>query len=213
MRSDSLKVVIKNCNRNIDTNLTAKSVKYFLPNSEIYLFNIYKYEIDYNNLDIELYKEIVDIKTKYILGHGFSSENNGLYYTEGFNLIFDYFKDYNDKLLILDENHFFTNGNTLKEIIENVFDIASPSWYGGDGDIKIYNASIICFNPQKVKNFFPLPEIKMFIEDLLKKYLYSDENLNFYLIKNRKFTDYFGDGVYTNKHTEMYDMMKKNNII
>lgn len=211
-----MKIAIKNFLRNEDSNLTALSVKHFIPDAEIYLFNLNKGNINHDNLTINLYKDIIDIQTKYLLGQGFRSHNNGFYYAEGFNIIHNYFKDLDDKLLILDENHFFTNGNTLKEIQENDFDIAGGVWCSDNNETIMNNnnnASCICINPYKIKHLFPLPEIKEYIEDLLSNYLFIDNNLKYYIIKNRFFTNYFDDGMYTNDVNDMKNMMKINNII
>lgn len=199
---------IKNFNRNEASNLVAISIKHFIPDAEIYLFNLYVDDINLNDIDINLFKKIESFQTKYILGDGCYSPNNGFYYTEGFNIILDYFKDRDDKLLILDENHFFTNGNTLNELINNNFDVASSIW-GEMGP----NASCICLDIQKTKNLFPLPEKKSFIENILQEQLMNKKNLIYYNITNRQSEWYHNDGVWTNDVNVMKTMLKTCNII
>lgn len=208
-------VVIKNFKRNEASTLVAKSVKYFLPDVDIYLLNLYKDEINLEYIEKELFKDIFNYETKYVLGPGEYSPNNGYYYSEAFNLIYEKFKNYNDKLLILDENHYFTNGSTLKEITENDFDIAWAYWCIDYGEY--VNASIFCMNPSKMISF-PIPEIYMPIETLLKIYIMEKHNhLVKYELKNRNCNNYFGDGYYTNDLDKMKSDMchiinKKNKL-
>jgi hypothetical protein len=204
-----MKIAIKNFNRNEASNLVAISVKHFIPDAEIYLFNLYKDVINLDELDINLFEKIESFQTKYILGRGDNSPNNGYYYTEGFNIIHNYFQNLNDKLLILDENHFFTNGNTLKELLSNDFDVASGLWQQGN----IRNASCLCINPLKTKHLFPLPEIKEYIEIILRDYFFKDKTLISYDIKNRQGEYYHNDGVWTNDVNIMKTMLKTYNII
>jgi hypothetical protein len=202
-------VVIKNFMRNVDCNLVALSVKYFLPESKIYLLNFYNNEINHDNLQLNLYYEILDVETKYVLGPGYKSRNNGYYYTEALNITQKYFNNIDEKLLFLDENHFFTNGETLKEITENNFDIAYCYWNNN-----MPNASCLCINPFKISFLFPLPEYEEYIEEILKKFLIDiDSKITYYLIKNRNFVNYFNDGCYTNDTDEMRKMMIENGII
>lgn len=199
-------VAIKNFKRNEASTLVAKSVKYFLPNIDIYLFNLYKDEINLDKIEKDLFKDIFNYETKYVLGPGEFSPNNGFYYSEAYNLIYDKFKDYNGKLLILDENHYFTNGNTLKELTDNEFDIAWAFWCIDMGEY--VNASIFCMNPSKMISF-PIPEIYMGIETLLKTYVMEKHNhLIKYELKNRNCDNYFGDGSYTNNLDKMKSDMK-----
>jgi hypothetical protein len=232
-------ICIKNFERNESSNLVAISVKHFIPDAKIYLFNFYdeRKNINVDYLDQNLYQDIVNIPTKYLLGQILTNcsnaRNNGLYYTEGFNLMYKYFQDYNGKLLMLDDNHFFTNGNTLKEILDNDFDIAW-AFFGGtppklNGDYLIIphksmgniccggyiNASILCINPIKFKNLnvFPLPEYREYIETILTEKLIDNNNLVKYQIKSRYDGDYSNDGIYSNNAEEMKQMMMEYNIL
>lgn len=237
LNNKKLAVCIKNFERNDSSNLVALSVKHFIPDANIYLFNFYDYRkgINLNGLDEDLFIDIINIPSKYLLGQLTTDcQNgriNGLYYTEYFNLAYKYFQNYDSKLLLLDDNHFFTNGNTLNEIINNNFDIAWAIYSGAppklNGDYiniphkKIINsecggyvnASILCINPIKFKNIFPLPEIVEYIEIILTDNLLNNNDLINYQLKNRYDDDYFDDGIHTNNYEEMKKMMIENDIL
>lgn len=233
LNPNNITICIKNFERNESANLVAISVKHFIPNAKIYLFNFYdeRKNINIEQLEQTLYQDIINIPSKYVLGQLNSdcsnARNNGLYYTEYYNLVYKYFQNLNGKVLLLDDNHFFTNGNTLKEILDNNFDIAW-AFYSGvppklNGEyltlshrslIEVYcggyvNGSILCINPIKFKNLniFPLPEYREYIETILTEKLINNNNLVKYQIKNRYDGDYFNDGIYTNDPNEMKHMM------
>ena len=78
--------------------------------------------------------------------------------------------------------------------------------YKMNGDLNgTINASILCINPIKCKNIFPLNEIRDNIEPLLHDSIIKDDNLKIYELKNRYNRNYFDDGVDTND----IDVMKK----
>lgn len=237
LNPNNITICIKNFERNESSNLVAISVKHFIPNAKIYLFNFYdeRKDINIEHLDQNLYQDIINIPSKYVLGQLNSdcsnARNNGLYYTEYYNLVYKYFQNLNSKVLLLDDNHFFTNGNTLKEILDNDFDIAW-TFYSGvppklNGEYltlphkslkEVYcggyvNGSILCINPIKLKNIFPLPEYREYIEIILTEKLINNNNLVKYQIKNRYDGDYFNDGIYTNDSKEMKHMMIEYGIL
>jgi len=235
IKTEKINVAIKNFKRNFSSNLVALSVKHFIPDANIFLFNFYdeRDKINLNDINENIFTDIINLPSKYLLGQllisSENARNNGLYYTESFNLIYKYFQNFDGKLLILDENHFFTNGSTLREILDNEFDIAyafysgvPPSlngkyqtlshrelpcvWCGG-----FVNASILCLNPDKFKNIFPLKEEREYIEIILTDSLLNNDLVK-YQIKNRYDGDYFDDGIATNSDEIMLEKMLENNI-
>ena len=116
-----------------------------------------------------------------------------------------------------DEDHYFTNGETLKELNNNNWDFAyaqygkQPSWI---------NASILGFIPSKYSSVFPLPEctkvysdyyVERHLSDVLFKKI--DPSLKKYLIRNRKTSNYMGDGQYTNSSDVIEQHLKEAGII
>ena len=223
-------VCFRNFFRNKMVNLSAKSVRHFLPEAEIYCFSLYKEsESDYNSQEPLLdYITEFKFKTKYINSvnsnqdgapgetSGYGHPDNGKYFTEGYNLIFNKFKDLNAKVLILAEDHFFTTGKVLSEIVNEDYDIAiASSWdeYGANG-------SILCINPSKVKHAFPLPETNPLLgnNQCIERLLHLGLTVRIkekrvYRFKNRKWIDYCGDGIYTNSSKEMIEELTKAGII
>jgi hypothetical protein len=190
---------IKNFHKNKNSSLTAKSVKFFNKDYKIYLFNIYKESVDLSELEISLFEDIINFKAKYDFGSGVGNENNGFYFSEGINHIQNYFKDYDDKVVILDEDQFFTSGKVIKELEENNFEFAWAHWPSPIWNQRDVAGNILSFNPKKINHLFPIPEEKKYIEILLRENLLdkiSDEKV--YKIKNRNFTNYFDDGIFTN---------------
>jgi len=195
-------VCIKNYHKNRNSSLTARSVRHFLPDSKIYLFNIYE-TLSRENLDIDVFDGVFDFEAKYsgkIWGTGEGSPSNGLYFTEGINHIFDKFSSTAEKVLILDEDHFFTTGATLKELEENDYDFAWAYWFAPDPHPLDMSASILSFRPAKVSHVFPLPERVQFIETLLRTELHEKliNTCNLHKITTRDHGDYHGDGKFTN---------------
>jgi len=217
-------VCFRNFYRNKMVNLSAKSIKHFLPEASIYCVSLYKesYE-EYDNqepLDNYIYK--IAVQTKYVNKNpdavhdhvdttktsGYAHPDNGLWFSEGYNIIYNIFKDYNEPVVMISEDHFFTSGAVLREIVENEYDIAYAS---GDRDVNA-NGSLLVINPQKVNHLFPLPEVRLPIEALLEQHLVTQVS-NRYSIKHRKWIDYCGDGIYTNSSEDMIREMKAAGII
>lgn len=205
-------IVFKNFFRNDFVNLSAKSVRYFLPEVKIYCLSLFKNDIsEYDsyakiNVDQEFFK-----KTKYSnLGNGNNNSKNGLFFAEGFNYIFDIFQNIDDKILILAEDHFFTNGSTLKELINTDFDIAYANWHF----YAPIQASIFCFNPQKTKHFFPIDERPDWVEYVFEDaFLKKKTTEKFHLISTRDGANYMGDGKYTNDLEEIHNALRNVNIL
>jgi len=219
-----LTVCFRNFYRNKMVNLSAKSIKHFLPRANIHCVSLYKDTYDEYKDQEPLDNHIINIvaKTKYVNKNpdavhdhvdttktsGYAHPDNGLWFSEGYNIIFNIFKQYDEPVVMLSEDHFFTTGAVLREIVENSYDIAYAS---GDRDINA-NGSLLVINPQKVKHLFPLPEVRVPIESLLETHLVSRVE-NRYSIKHRKWIDYCGDGIYTNSSADMIREMKASGII
>jgi hypothetical protein len=204
---------IKNFHKNKNSSLTAKSIKYF-GDYKVFLFNIYLNKIDHTDIESSLFEQIVDIKGKYNFGSGAGSKNNGYYFAEGINLILEHFKNLDDKVVILDEDHYFSNGETIRELKENNFHLAWAYWpspYHHDDDMA---ANILAINPMLVSHLFPISEKAEYIEKTLREeVLYKIEKQNIYKIKNRNYNEYFGDGHFTNSVEEIEQCLKSRGII
>ena len=125
--------VIKNFFRTDFVNLTVKSIRHFVPNAKIVCLNLYKRRAnEYKNHSFFGINDLFYRRSKYDskgLG-GWGNDQNSLFFSEGYNYIYDYFKHIKKmKILILAEDHFFTNGQTIKEFIDQDFDIASGVWH------------------------------------------------------------------------------------
>lgn len=204
---------IKNFCKNKNCSLVAKSIKHF-GNYKIFLFNIYLNNINHEHLDTNLFENIIDVKGKYNLGSGMESKVNGFYFAEGINLIMHYFKELNDKIVILDEDHYFSNGNTIKELELNNYDLAWAHWPSPYGHPEDVAANILSVNPRSVKHLFPLPEKLEYIEKTLREELLSKiDQTKIYKIKNRNYINYFGDGHFTNNVDEIESSLKSAGIL
>lgn len=224
-----MKIVFKNYFRNKMVNLTKKSVKYFLPDSEFYAISLFKNDpSEYN--DQELLDD--DIKnfyfqTKYVNSNnsitdhedttktsGYANRDCIKYYSEGLNIIHSIFKDHDELIMVLAEDHYFTNGQTIKEIKENTTTniyFSAPRW-GHDN----FNASLLCINFLQLSSLFPIVEYgdsggveSHIVENFTNKI--SPENI--YIIKNRLAENYMGDGRYTNSSKDIYEDLKQAGIL
>lgn len=215
-------VVFRNFFRNKMVNLTAKSIQHFIRGAEFHCVSFYKESPDEYKSQEPLLPHIKEtlVKTKFVSGNdiqdhednsktsGFQNADNVKYFAEGYNHIIEMFKDTNEKVLILGEDHFFTTGMVLSELYFNDFNLAYAPWDSDDDA----NASIICLRPAAVKHLFPIPEYGAPIERHLRDHLVSKTN-NRYKIQRRKHINYFGDGKYTNSSAEMERELKKARII
>ena len=133
-------------------------------------------------------------RNKHRLGPGCYSPANGCYYTEYLNYFSQIFKD-EKKVLAMDEDVYFTTGETLRWMNETEFDLAWAPWWIG------VNAAILGINFQKLGCLFPLPEKVEYIEAILRDELHKkavDMGADIKLIPTRNHDNYFGDGSYTN---------------
>ena len=225
-----LKVVFKNFYRNKMVNLTATSVKYFLPNAEIYCYSLYKASMDEYVEQEKLADYITEFTgpTKYISGKavhdhvdasqtsGFANPLNGAFFMEGFNLIFEKFKDLDEPILMLAEDHYFTTGETLKEVVENDWDVCYAEWDATPPElVNRANGSILGIVPVKVAHLFPVPEvttcaIEWLIPGYILQHISPDRR---YRLTTRHAIDYCGDGMYTNSSEVIEQELKKAGII
>jgi len=192
---------IKNYHKNKNSSLTAKSIKYFGEHHKVYLLNIFKDSIDLEDIDKTVFDGIFNFKAKYDLGSGDGSPVNGFYFTEGINHAQACFKDTEEKIVVLDEDHFFTTGKQIKDLEENEYDLAWAYWMAPPPQSSIdVSGAIISFRPKRVESLFPLPERLQFIEHLLKQEFLEKlpSHLKSYKMKFRNHGDYFGDGKFTN---------------
>jgi hypothetical protein len=223
-------IAIKNYFRNKMVNLTAQSVTHFIPKCNVYCFSLYKNTEDEYATEEPLLPYITQLycKTKYINNTGklqdhidetqtagYAHPDNVKYFTEGFNIIQQYFfqKNINDKVLILAEDHFFTTGAVLNELTSHDFDLAYAAWDGAD-ELDA-NGGILCIKPVTLSELFPLSEEPgQIIEHRLSSCLIrkvSPERR--YKIKNRKQINYFGDGLYTNSSVKIKEELIKAGIL
>lgn len=196
-----MKICLINFFRNRICNLTIASIKYFIKDADIYVVN--RFLIN-SNKNKEKYNELekLNIKEDHIFydetklentGTSYYSSNNGALFSEGYNLAYEHFKDLDDKLLMLCEDHFFTNGSTLAELEKEDFIFAyAPT----ESEI---NGSILCINPIKMKNYFPIPIVYGdTVERFFRNHFLTGETGKFHILSTRKVWDYCRDGFCVN---------------
>mgnify|MGYP001419492784 FL=1 len=236
-------IYFRNYFRNKTLNLTVKSVRYFMPNAEINCVCFYDKDVsEYDNFEkICGVDNIIYKKTSYPNDTNISPEisnnqktsgslgsRNLKIFTEGYNTIFSEVKNRDEKVLLLTEDHFFTNGKTLKELLNSDFSLAYARFGKGVHTIKqndrfLPNASIICFLPKKIKHLFPLNLVTTknskdpwsnAIEYHLKKILIDRVKLNeLHIISTRNHANYMGDGLLTNDYLDIENRLKNCDII
>lgn len=216
-------IAFRNFFRNKMVNLSVKSIRHFLPDCRIIVCCLYKESPeDYNDQEpLDPSVEVLFFKTKYSTPtkpldaadsktSGFQSGENALFFTEGYNCIFEVLKDCDEKVLMLAEDHFFTTGEVINELTSNDFDLAYAKWDREEDA----NGSILGVRFSRLKNYFPMEEkrttIEKFLENTLVKNISPDRR---YVIKNRVHSNYFNDGMYTNSSLDMINKLKECNII
>ena len=134
-------IFFKNFKRTDRTLLSIQSVRHFFPTIDIrcltlYLDNEHEYD-EYTNKFKELGVTVYNDKKKYNFAESaVGSMNNGFYFTEGINKMFNLSSNHS-KVLMLDEDSFFTTGKTIQFLIDNDFDFA-----------KIFLQSILDCSPE-----------------------------------------------------------------
>jgi len=195
-------VVFKNFKRYDCLELSIKTTKHFIPESDIFCVDMMgeQYSESFKDLIPLPKSQIFNRPTKYIASNPQFIESwrpyNCLFFSEGYNTIFDIFQNFNGKILAINEDQFFTNGNTLKELKENDFDLAWANWVWPDENT--VNGSILCFNPIKCKNLFPLPEEPTYVDKRLYEHImtkHEELDIKLYKMKNRVGDNYMQDGI------------------
>ena len=222
-------VCFKNFKRNKMVNLTATSIRHFLPDVKIYCYTLYKhdYVAEYSNQEpLHDYIRELTAPTKYVSTNnvhdciddtktsGYANENNGVYFVEGYNLIYEAFEGCDEPILILGEDHFFTTGETLTELMNSDYDVAYGDW-DSYGEYLRGNGSILCIVPTKVSHLFPMPEsqgvsIEWLLGGALLKQIAPDR---LHRLSTRDALNYHNDGMYTNSSETMINMMTEAGII
>jgi hypothetical protein len=213
-------VFFKNFNRTNRTLLSIQSVRYLYPEIKIYCLNLFlENENEYDNY-LEYFREFnvnvfFDKKTYNFEASAAGLKNNGFYFTEGINKMF-YLSQNKEKVLMLDEDSFFTTGETIRFLIENEFDLAYGTWPSPfPNSYEQINGSIICINTRTMKSIFPINERSEYIENLLGLDLFDKcvkLGLKTRLIPTRIYTNYGNDGIHTNDIEEIKKALTKANI-
>lgn len=218
--------IIKNFKRTKDCLLTIKSIKHFCDN-EIHILNLFNESIDeYKTSELSYDEELDNMgviqhfwKTKHNCGPGYHSPANGLYYSEGLNYCFEIFKEQNKKVIFLDENHFFTSGETISFLLNNDYDFAYGTWGNPTSDGKdenfLPNCSLLGINFFNLRHLFPIQEILMYCEPLISQEILFKiiDKSRVSKIPTRLKENYCGDGFHTNDYNQMYDALQKSGII
>ena len=219
-------VFYKNYKRSDRTLLSIQSVKHLFPDLEINcLFLFDEKPSEYNDVLPQFAKLGVNIhfdKKTYNFGNpsAVGSKYNGFYFTEGVNKIHQICLDYDirEKVLMVDEDHFFTTGKTIDYLLENDFDLAVGKWVSPPSKNKPPfepNASIICVKPHNMVDIFPIPAKEEYVEflwgwELVEKAKKLGRNI--VKIPTRVQTNYHKDGVHTNDINVIKKELKKHNI-
>jgi len=224
----SMIIFYKSYKRHDRTLLSLKSVKHLFPDLELKCLvltdNLIPSQDDLVFLE-DLKKLKVDFYTsvkKYNFGNsGSGSAKNGLYFSEGVNKIYKKCIDLQvtGKVLMLDEDHFFTTGETVKHLLTNNFDLAVGSWPappGGQRPSFEPNASILALTIESMVDVFPVPEREQYVE-LLWGFEIVDKckklGKKIIEIPTRVYTNYGGDGIHTNNINDIKKELSKFNII
>lgn len=221
-------VFYKNYKRTDRTLLSIQSVRFLFPAIDISCLLLYDETPSEYDEWLDAFKKFnvnlfFDKKT-YNFGDtsGAGSSYNGYYFTEGINKIQKLSKE-SEKVLIIDEDSFFTTGETIKFLLANPFDLACCHW-PAPSEMLTYserpqfemNASILAINSKKLDEFFPIVEKQEYIEVLLGHELFSKvrgmENSIVLEIPTRNYTNYYGDGLHTNDIEVIKEELTKANI-
>jgi hypothetical protein len=223
-------IFFKNYKRTDRTLLSIQSVRFLFPDIDIRCLNLYDNSADeylyecerqmeiFKQCNVKLYFD----KKKWNFGSesAIGSANNGYYFTEGINKIQALTKN-EKKVLIIDEDTFFTTGETIKFLLNNDFDLACSYWQAPEPIIYKcrpkfeVNGSIICINSKKLNGLFPIIEQAEYIETLLGYELYDkciDLEFKVIEIATRHGQNFFGDGCWTNDIEKIKEELTKANI-
>lgn len=223
-------VFFKNYKRTDRTYLSIQSVRHLFPTMDIRCLFLYDesprdyYDVveKFKELNVTLYYD--KKKWNFDSDSAAGSANNGYYFTEAINKIQFLTSDIDDKVLIVDEDSFFTTGETIKFLLNTDLDLACSYWPSPakhkpyiyeKHNINGINGSILCINPKKLNNLFPIREEKEFIENILAYELVDkclDSNCKVVEIPTRFYYNYYNDGVHTNSVEDIVTFMHKAGI-
>ncbi len=191
-----MKIVYKNFNRYECLNHSIRSAKFFFKEDDIYCVDFYSSDSynaeNYDKIPLDKSK-IFTQKTKY---NKYVHEWNSQVFSEGHNVIYELFKNYTGKILSVNEDQFFTTGDTIRDLKENDFDLAWANWYWPSNNT--VNASVVCFKPTTCGDLFPFPENKEPVDDLYYRHIVASQpehGLSLYKMRFRVGNDYKGDGI------------------
>jgi hypothetical protein len=220
-------VCYKNYKKSDHVAVCIRSVRHFMPDAEINV--VFQYDEDKSEYDQDL--PLFDglntkhhfVKKKYNFGGGSGNSNNGFYFTEWINAAQSLFPDA-EKALVVDEDEYFTTGETLKWLNENEFDLAWYNWfaplYSHDYWQRfpkgLMSGSLFCINFKFMKEFFPIPEVREHIEVILGHALVEtcmSKNGVIKKIPTRDQDNHFGDGNHTNNIGQIISELKQAGII
>jgi hypothetical protein len=143
----------------------------------------------------------------------------GLHVTEWMNAVQSIFPD-KERVVVMDETNYFTTGVTLREIVNNAWDLAFglriTSSYGLTGIKKNISYKMLGVNMKLFADVFPLKEIEENPCSILGLSLYNhglDKTYRLRELFYRNDTNYNGDGTYTEDIEEMRHMMERAGII
>lgn len=216
-------VFYKNFNRTERTLLSIGSVRQLFPEIKICCLNLYLNNQSQYDSYLPTFKELqVEIffnKKRYNFSPtAIISQYNGLYFTEGINGMFELSKNNGyQKVLMLDEDCFFTTGETIRFLLDNKFDFAYGTWPSPNpNDYQQINGSILALDIVSTSPMFPLPERIQWIENLLGRELYNKclgLGLTVVKIPTRTYIDFGGDGIHTNNVGQIRQQLKKVGMI
>ena len=191
-----MKIVYKNFNRYECLKYSIHSAKLFFKEQDIYCVDFYSgdsyNEENYKKIPLDKSK-IFTQKTKY---DKYVHEWNSQVFSEGHNKIYELFKNYDGKILSVNEDQFFTTGKTIEDLKENSFDLAWANWYWPSENT--VNASVICFKPTTCSSLFPFPENREYVDALYYRHIIASQphhGLSLYKMRYRVGNDYKGDGI------------------
>lgn len=195
-------VAYKNYRRTERLELCMRSARHFAPAAEMHCLFLFddspeEYGDEVGKIE-SLGARVHFEKNKYRLGPGCFSRANGFYYTEYLNYFSRIFAGAK-KVVAMDEDVYFTTGQTLRWMADTDFDLAWASWHCCDG--WGVNASILGINFERLAGLFPIPERMEYIETLLQSELHdraASDGADLKEIPTRKNHDYCGDGSWTN---------------
>lgn len=208
--------------------LSIASVRHLFPDIEIRILQQYvRHDAEYDGMNGELERLGVEKIYHTRKRHdpngrpkGSWSNRNGLYFTEGLNGMMERAGDVEDKLVMLDEDHFFTTGETLRFLDGADFDLATGQWpappSAKNRPSREVNGSIIAVDTRSMGEFFPLPERAEYIEILLGRELHDravGKKLKVIDIPTRNYTNFGGDGFHSNDTDEIRRGLQKAGIL